>query len=676
MSVYLHDIPLPEARARLKQALQDAGLWRVLGTETIPLDENALGRVTSEPIWAKVSSPHYHASAMDGFAVRAISTNGAMPSKPLTLQLGPEAEYVDTGDPLPDWANAVIPIENVESLDEHGNITKEIRDPASIRIRASVAPWSHIRPLGEDIVATQLVLPAGHILRPVDLGAIAAAGHQTINVARKPKVAILPTGTELVPIGSKLKAGDILEYNSLVIAAQIKSMGGEPTRYPITQDDFDLICQRVEEATQEHDIVLLNAGSSAGAEDFSAKVVEKLGTLLVHGVAVRPGHPVILGVIARRAKPDEAIPNPETEIASSPASQAPRNDVIPIIGVPGYPVSAALTIDIFVEQLIAIWLGRRPSELPIETATLTRKIVSPSGDDDYVRVAVGKVGDKLLAAPLSRGAGVITSLVQADGLALIPRGTQGIEAGEKVQVHLYRSRAEIERTIFSIGSHDLTLDLMAQFLAEHDRRLVSANVGSQGGLVALRRGEAHFAGSHLLDPQTGTYNISYIRQYMPNIPVKVIALVGRDQGLIVKKGNPKGIKSLRDLTKPTVQFMNRQRGAGTRVLLDYHLNLMTIPQSSIVGYSQEEYTHLSVAASIASGRADCGLGIAAAAQALDLDFIPLFQERYDLVIPREYAESDLLAPLFNLLADSRFREAVSQLIGYDVSVMGTVILED
>ena len=227
--------------------------------------------------------------------------------------------------------------------------------------------------------------------------------------------------------------------------------------------------------------------------------------------------------------------------------------IIPIIGVPGYPVSAALTVDIFVEPIIAKWLGRRPNELPTEMATLTRKLVSPAGDDDYVRVAVGKVGDKLLAAPLSRGAGVITSLVQADGLALIPSGVQGLDAGEQVKVHLYRSRAEIERTIFCIGSHDLTLDLMAQFLAEHDRRLASANVGSQGGLVALRRGEAHLAGSHLLNPETGEYNISYIRQYMPNIPVKVIALVGRDQGLMVKKGNPKGVKSLGDLTKSAVE---------------------------------------------------------------------------------------------------------------------------
>jgi len=671
MSLYLHDIPLPQAQSRLREALEESNLWRVLGVEPIPLDENALGRVTSEPIWAKISSPHYHASAMDGFAVRALSTGGAMPSKPATLVIGPEAQYVDTGDPLPNWANAVIPIENAESLDENGQITQDIRAPKSIRIRAAVAPWSHVRPLGEDIVATQLVLPKGHTLRPVDLGAIAASGHPEIKVARKPKVAILPTGTELVPIGSKLKTGDILEYNSLVLAAQVKAMGGEPTRYPITKDDFNLICEQVLDAAQDHDLVLLNAGSSAGAEDFSAKVVEKLGTLLVHGVAVRPGHPVILGLISRQSK----IVNRKLDEELASGNERTRND-IPIIGVPGYPVSAALTIDIFVEPMIAKWLGRRPNELQTETAILTRKLVSPAGDDDFVRVVVGRVGDKLLAAPLSRGAGVITSLVQADGLALIPSGKQGIEAGEKIQVRLYRSKSEIEKTIFAIGSHDLTLDLIAQFLSENERRLVSANVGSQGGLVALRRGEAHLAGSHLLDPKTGKYNVLYIRQYMPNIPVKVVALVGREQGLIVKQGNPKGIKSLRDITSPKVQFANRQRGAGTRVLLDYHLKSMTISPESIVGYNQEEYTHLGVAAAIASGRADCGLGIAAAAQALDLDFVPLFQERYDLVIPKQFADDELLAPLFSLLADSDFRKAVSQLTGYDVSVMGTVILED
>lgn len=659
MSVYLHDIPLPEALARLQSALRDADLWRVLDVETIPLDENSLGRTLAEPVWAKTSSPHYHASAMDGFAVRAAETAGAMQTKPVTLQIPDQACYLDTGDPLPHGFDSVIQIENTEALDEHGNLVDAIRDPASIRIRESIPPWNHVRPLGEDIVATELVLPAGQVLRPADLGAIAAAGHSQINISRKPRVAILPTGTELVPIGSELKSGDILEYNSLVMAAQVKAMGAEATRFPITADKFDLICEQVKEAAREHDLILLNAGSSAGAEDFSASVVEKLGQLLVHGVAVRPGHPVILGML-------------NTE-----------NRDVPIIGVPGYPVSAALTVDVFVEPLIAQWLGRRPNQLPTETAQLTRKIASPGGDDDFVRVAVGRVGEKLLAAPLSRGAGVITSLVRADGLVLMPRGTQGAEAGEQVQVRLYRPKAELDKTIFCIGSHDMTLDLIAQFLAGHDRRLASANVGSQGGLVALRRGEAHLAGSHLLNPETGEYNISYIRQYLPDVPVRVVTLVGREQGLLVKRGNPKGIKGLGDLSRPgaeldakSVHFVNRQRGAGTRVLLDYQLNLLGIATDSIIGYNQEEYTHLGVAAAVASGRADCGLGIAAAAQALELDFIPLYQERYDLVIPKEHAESDLLAPLFAVLENREFRTEVAALPGYDVSMMGNLVVED
>lgn len=665
MSVYLHDIPLPEAKTRLESALRQSGLWRVLGTEILPLDERVVGRVLAEPVWARVSSPHYHASAMDGFAVRAVETNGAIATAPLVLMLGKQARYVDTGDPLPDGFDAVIPIENVEALDARGELSPEIRDPTSVRIRASVAPWSHVRPLGEDMVATQLVLPAGQVLRPVDLGAIAAAGHMQVSVTRKPRVAILPTGTELVPVGSDLKPGDILEYNSLVMAAQVNAMGAQATRFPITPDDFNLICQHVQQTAQEFDLILLNAGSSAGAEDFSARVVEKLGTLLVHGVAVRPGHPVIMGFVNRESKAGEA-----------PDSQLPTpNSQVPIIGVPGYPVSAALTVEIFVEPLLARWLGRRPAELPTVSASLTRKIASPGGDDDYVRVAVGKVGERLLAAPLSRGAGVISSLVRADGLVVLPRGTQGLEAGERVLVHLYRQPADLERTIFCIGSHDLTLDLLAQFLAEHDRRFASANVGSLGGLVALRRGEAHLAGSHLLDPETGEYNLSYIKQYLPGVPVHLVALVGREQGLIVRRNNPKNIKGLEDLVRSEVEFVNRQRGAGTRVLLDYHLNLKGIAPEGILGYNQEEYTHLGVAAAVASGRADCGLGIAAAAKALDLDFVPLFQERYDLVIPKVYAGSDLLAPLFEILHDDIFRQSVAALPGYDVEPMGKLIAE-
>ena len=663
MSLYLHDIPLDKAKAALKEALQNADLWCVLATENIPLDENALGRVLSEPIWAKVSSPHYHASAMDGFAVRAQDTGGATLTAPLTLQIGEQAQYVDTGDPLPEAFNAVIMIEETEALNADGEITPAIREPKEIRIRAAVAPWKHVRPLGEDIVATQLVLPAGHILRPADLGAIAASGHVTVPVSRKPRVAILPTGTELVEIGSELKRGDILEYNSLVLAAQIKKWGGVATRFPITIDDFDLISQRVAEAAQNHDLILLNAGSSAGAEDFSSSVVERLGTLLVHGIAVRPGHPVIIGMLDRESVNQEAG-NRKQETTAPPLIPDPQS-LIPIIGMPGYPVSAALTGEIFVEPMIAKWLGRAPIQLDTVKATLTRKTTSPAGDDDYIRMAVGRVGERMLAAPLSRGAGVISSLVRADGLAIIPSGTQGAEAGDEVDIHLYRSRAELEKTIFCIGSHDMTLDLIAQYLSMRNRRLVSANVGSLGGLIALKRGEAHLAGSHLLDPETGIYNDSYIAKYLTNQRVRQVLLVNREQGLLTLRGNPKNVKGLEDLVQPDIQFVNRQRGAGTRVLLDYHLNLKGIATAQVLGYSNEEYTHLGVAAAIASGRADCGLGIAAAAQALDLDFVPLFKERYELIIPEIYFESELLAPLFEVIDSVSFRDTVAEMPGYE-----------
>jgi putative molybdopterin biosynthesis protein len=650
MSIYLHDIPLEKAQERFWQALEEAGLGRVLGVEEIHLDEYAIGRVLAEPAWAKLSHPHYHASAMDGFAVRSEYTIDALPSRPTQLKMGSQAAYVDTGDPLPEWADAVIPIENVEPITLAGEISPEPRHPDLIRIRAAVPPWRHIRPMVEDIVATQLVLPEGHTLRPVDLGALAASGISHLRVSRKPRVAILPTGSELVAVGQPVKPGEIIEFNSIMLASQVNQWGGQAERLPITVDDFEKICSTTSQAAERSDLVLINAGSSAGSEDFTSRTVEELGELLVHGVAVRPGHPVILGMLQVKEKDLQRQ--------------------VPVIGVPGYPVSAALTAEIFIEPLLARWLGREAHQPSVIEAKLTRKVTSPAGDADYMRVVVGRVGENLLASPLSRGAGVITSLTRADGIVVLPPGVQGLEAGAPVKVRLYRNPAELEKTIFAIGSHDLTLDLLSQYLAPLGRRLASSNAGSLGGLVALRRGEAHLAGSHLLDPETGEYNLPAIRQYLPGVPVAVYGWVGRSQGLLVQKRNPKEIHSLADLARPDVTMINRQRGAGTRVLLDYHLAQLGIDPQQVRGYEHEEYTHLAVAAAISSGRADTGLGVAAAAQALDLDFVPLYQERYELVIPQEFLEGDFLKPIFDLARREDFRRAVAKLPGYDVACMG------
>ena len=427
MTVYLSDIPISKAWERFNQVLSDAGLSAIFPLEAIPLDEHAVGRVVAKPIWANISSPHYHASAMDGFAVHSIKTNRASPSNPIILTGKKDAYYVDTGDPIPEGFDAVIPVEDVEPLTDKREQIAGMSKAQRIRIHAAVPPWDHIRPLGEDMVATQLVLPQGHILRPIDLGALAASGSVHVDVVRKPKVGIIPTGSELIPIGKEIASGSIIEFNSIVLAGQVNGWGGQAHRYPIVRDILDELLKVTTSVAAENDLVLINAGSSAGSEDFTAEVVKKLGELAVHGIAIRPGHPVILGTLYDK-KGDR---------------------IIPVIGVPGYPVSAAMTGEIFIKPLLQKWLGSEEID-PMEVeAILTRKINSPSGDDDYVRMVVGQVGSKLLAAPLAKGAGMITSLVHADGISIIPRCIQGVSAGDKINVKLNQPSLQFNRTIFT-----------------------------------------------------------------------------------------------------------------------------------------------------------------------------------------------------------------------------------
>jgi putative molybdopterin biosynthesis protein len=634
-NVYLHDISLDEAYRAFFGALEEAGWAPPLPGEPVPLAE-ALGRVLAEPVWALTSSPHYYAAAMDGIAVRAADTVGASESNPVRLRLGTEAQWVDTGDPLPPDANAVIMLEHLQRVGDD-----------EVEIMGAVAPWQHVRPLGEDIVATELVLPEGKRLTPIDLGAIAASGTVSVQARRRPTVAILPTGTELVAPGSELKPGDIVEFNSLMLAAQVQEWGGRAMRLPPTPDRFELIRDRVAEALTRHDVVVVNAGSSAGSEDYTASVVGDLGRLVVHGVAIRPGHPVVLGVCEAK----------------------------PVLGIPGYPVSAVLTSELFLAPVVHRLLGTPMPERQKMSAVMTRKVLSPMGEDEYLRVKLGRVGGRIVATPLQRGAGVITSLVRADGLVRVPRFSEGVHAGQEVEADLLRGRGEVERTIVAIGSHDLTLDLLSTAVAR--RRpgfsVASSNVGSLGGLLALQRDEAHLAGSHLLDEETGEYNLAYVRRLLPERRVVLINLVFRDQGLIVAPGNPKGIHALEDLTRADVRFVNRQKGAGTRVLLDYKLKTLGIDADRLQGYEREEYTHLGVAAAVMGGTADVGLGILAAARALKLELVPLLQERYDLVIPEEHYESELLAPLLDALSSETFRAEVEALGGYDASQMGRVL---
>ena len=318
-------------------------------------------------------------------------------------------------------------------------------------------------------------------------------------------------------------------------------------------------------------------------------------------------------------------------------------------------------------------MGLAPPDTATIEAISTQKIASPIGDDDFVRVALAKVDGRLQATPLQRGAGVITSLVEADGLARIPRFHEGVDRGGRLQVSLYQPLSLIERTLLIMGSHDPMLDLLAtHFRAQSaSQRLVSVNVGSLGGLIALRRGEAHIAGCHLFHPDSASYNIPYLQRYGPNEPVELVTFAAREQGLILPSGNPNGIASVADLRG--ARFVNRQRGAGTRLLFDHLLAQHEISADEIAGYEREEYTHLAVAAAVADGIGDCGMGLRGAAEALGLDFIGLVWERFDLAIPQRHLETEAIQALLEVLRSDAFKRELGAQSGYRSEETGQVV---
>jgi putative molybdopterin biosynthesis protein len=635
---YLKKTPLTEARELLLSAVDPGRLTN----EEITV-EDALDRVTAGPVFAKISSPHYHASAMDGICVRAEDTFGATEFIGKKLRLtdsdSPGAgafRYVDTGNALPAWANAVIMIEKVHQVDGD-----------AIEIFEAVAPWNHVRLVGEDVVATELLLPRSHRLRPYDLGALLAAGHTTVRVKARPRVGIIPTGDELIQPGEEPKPGAVIEFNSTVLAAFVREWGGTPVKYPRAKDDLALLLRALRQAADECDMVAIIAGSSAGEHDLTSDVVAEAGQLLVHGIDVMPGKPAVLGSVAAK----------------------------PVIGVPGYPVSAIVVAREILRPALEKFLGSAAPTYPVVRALVPKKIASHLGLEEFIRVTLGRVGEKLVAVPLARGAGVITTMVRADGLMRIPSAVEGLNAGEEADVELLRPIRDIENTILCTGSHDLAIGILEdQLKLRHpELKIAATNVGSLGGMLALQRGEAHIAGTHLLDPETGVYNIPDIKRTIPKVPVVLVHLAQREQGILVARGNPKSIRGLADLARPGVRFVNRQAGSGTRVLLDYELKRIGIDPASIASYEREEFTHMAVGVAVASGLADAGLGVLAAANALGLDFLPVAAEQYDLLFRRSFFESAPGELLMEILNSAALRGAVNSLGGYDTARCGEIL---
>jgi putative molybdopterin biosynthesis protein len=640
-NIYLKMKPLEQARRILFEAFALSGMT---GSEKIPVTE-ATGRVLSEPVAAAISSPNFHAAAMDGIAVSADHTYGASETSPQILSIGENAWWINTGHAMPENTNAVIMIENINMIDEN-----------RLEIQSAGFPWQNVRRVGEDIVATELLFARNQVITPYCIGALIAAGVFQVNVWKKPFVFIQPTGSELVDHLSAditlLKPGQVLESNSYMLGKLVESCGATYFRNPIIKDDVEAITRAVSNAAADDDvdIIFILGGSSAGSEDFARKVIENLGRVLIHGVTMMPGKPVIAGEIHQ----------------------------IPVFGMPGYPVSAIIAFEQLVRPMLYAMINQPEPEIVSTDVMPTRKIASKLGMEEFLRVKLGKVRDYVVATPLPRAAGCLTSITHADGIIRIPNHVEGIPEGMPAVAHLLRPMSMIQNTIVAVGSHDNTLDVLADLLRSKNSRftLSSSHVGSMGGLMAVKKGFCHMAGTHLLDETDGTYNIGYLKQYLPGVEIKLIHLVDRDQGFMVKPGNPKKIAGIEDLSRKDVIFINRQRGSGTRILLDFKLKQAGISSGAISGYNNEEFTHMAVAAAVASGSADAGLGIFAAARALKLDFIPMITESYDLVIPADFMDTDFIRTLLEIINSDQFKSLVKQLGGYHTEKTGDLVWEN
>ena len=581
-NLYLKNTPVDDALEQFMEAVRKRVSVRY---ETISVLD-ALDRITSQAVYARCCSPLFNSAAMDGIAVVAENTAGASEASPKVLE-SEDYLVINTGNPIREPYNAVIMAEDAMELGE-----------GRLQITAAAAPWQHIRPIGEDIVTGEMILPGRHKIRPIDIGVLTSAGIREIEVVKKPEVAIYPTGSEIVELtDDNVKEGNIIESNSRMFENMVKVEGGNPHRFSILADDPDVIREAMKEACENYDMVLINAGTSAGTKDYTVHVLRELGEVLIHGVAVKPGKPVILAIVNGK----------------------------PVIGLPGYPVSAYIGFVNFVTPVLQYMSNETAQPEEFIKARISRRLVSSLKYREYVRVKVGRVGDKIIAAPLSRGAGAAMSLVRADGLCVIPQNSEGVEAGDEVEVALYRPLKEVENTAVLIGSHDLILDIIGDMMPNHyaGKFVSSTHVGSMAGLMSLKRGECHMAPTHLLNEEDGVYNLSYLKS-MFREPMALIKGVERIQGLMVKKGNPCGITGIESL--PGKRYVNRQRGAGTRVLLDYRLKKLGISPEEINGYEREAGTHMAVAAAVESDSADVGMGILSAARAMNLDFIEIGPE--------------------------------------------------
>ncbi|PID56358.1 molybdopterin biosynthesis protein [candidate division KSB3 bacterium] len=602
--------------------------------EKIPVTES-LARVTSDAVYAALSCPHYLASAMDGIAVRVEDTFGASARRPVLLTEGEDFLPIDTGDPIPEGYDGVIMIEDVIPQ-ENGRV----------KIIVPARPFQHIRQIGEDMCQREMIVPSGMLIRPQEIGALLASGIISVSVWKKPLVGIIPTGDEIVEPAAAPEKGQILECNSAVFSAMIALWGGRSKIYEIIADDCEVMKRGMLQASRDCDMVLVIAGSSAGRDDYTNTVIAECGTVCCHGLAIKPGKPAILGIVEAK----------------------------PVIGIPGYPVSGIIVMENVVKEVFSLYTGISPSSPQKVSAFLARTLLSSLKYREFKQVRLGRIGKRLTALPISSGAGVLSSSVKADGMLTIPQNCEGYERGSTVEIELLRSAEEIERNIVLTGSHDPLVDELNDLIRRKGpgHSLASTHVGSLNGIMALKAGETHVAGIHLLDEKDGAYNISFLKKYLDLSRIVLIKGVTRRQGLLIAPENPLKIKGVADLAASGVRYVNRQKGSGTRLLFDYLVKQEGVSPRDIYGYAREEFTHISVAAQIAEQTADAGLAIYGVARIYGLHFIPVWEEEYDFVLSKEFYESFAGRLFLSVLKSEALKERLARLGGYGTGRIGEV----
>jgi len=632
---YLTNTTLDEAVQIYQETLTSGGMS--LGSETIRT-QDAQGRVSSQAVYARICAPHYNACAMDGIALDARITFGATETTPVKLK-PTEFVWVDTGDPLPAGCDAVVMVEDV------------VEEDGLYILFSAAVPWQNIRQIGEDISAGDMIIPSFTTITPAIMGAMLAGGVLHVEVFKQPVIGIIPTGEEIVLPTDQPAEGEIIEFNSTIFSGMLREWGCIPKVYPIVGDNLEDIHQALEKGMSECDGVIINAGSSAGREDFTADAIRSVGEVVLHGIAIKPGKPAVLAL----------------------ARPANRNGCIPVIGVPGYPVSGIIVLEMIFKPILNQLTHRRSEPPELIQAVISRRLNSSLKYREFVRTQLGAVGGKMVAVPLNRGAGVVSSFAKADGIIDIPQDREGYEVGDTVSVRLTHNLEEIRGTLAITGSHDPLLDEAADLMRQRwlDSHVASSHVGSMGAIMALRRAEAHLGGIHLLDESSGTYNIPYIKKYFPQGGVVLVECVQRVQGLMVARGNPKKIHGFADLAG--VEYVNRQKGSGTRILFDHLAHQMGLDTAALKGYEREEFTHTAIAAAIAAGTADAGLGILSAARIYDLEFIPVADEQYDLLIAEEAIELEAVQRFLEIIKSRDFARRLEKLGGYTINHPGRVI---